>query len=180
MHWDYQPDIIDFAKAVTSGYIPMGGAIATPEIASKFEGDVPFGNIHTWGGNPAAAAGALAYIAIMEREILVENSAKMGEYMLEGFRDRFLGIPIVGDIRGIGLMLCIELVADKKTKTFFRPEQNVNDMVQERMEKEGLLCRLYQTNLIFTPPLIITKSDIDEIINILDRVISGVAKELGY
>jgi len=180
MNWDYQPDILDFAKAITSGYIPMGGAIAPPEIASKFEGDVPFGNIPTWGGNPAAAAGALANIAIIERENLVENSAKMGEYMLEGFRDRFLGVPIVGDIRGIGLMLCIELVADKKTKALFKPKQHVNAMIQDRMEEEGLLSRLFETNIIFTPPLIITKSDIDEIINILDRVISAVVKELGY
>jgi len=158
----------------------MGGAITTPEIASKFDGNATFENTATWGGNPASSAGALANLAIIERENLVENSAKMGNYMLEGFKDRFLNSPIVGDIRGIGLMLCIELVADKKTKTLFKPEQNVNGMIQDRMEEEGLLSRLFQTNMVFSPPLNITKSDIDEIITILDRVIGGVAKELGY
>jgi adenosylmethionine-8-amino-7-oxononanoate aminotransferase len=180
MHWDYQPDIMDFAKAITSGYIPMGGAIVTPEIASKFDGGVTFGSLPTWGGNPASSAGALANLAIMERENLVENSAKMGKYMLDGFNDRFLNSPIVGDIRGIGLMLCIELVADKETKALFKPEQNVNNMIQDRMEQEGLLSRLFETNIVFSPPLTITKSDIDEIIAILGRVISGVAEELGY
>lgn len=180
MHYNSQPDIMTFAKGVTSGYIPMGGAITTPEIASKFDGDSWFMGLSTWGGNPASSAGALANIDIMERENLVENSAKIGKYMLEGLKDRLLNSPIVGDIRGLGLMLCVELVADKKTKAHFKPEQKVNDMIQDEMEKEGLLSRLFETNMVFSPPLCLSKDDVDEIVAILGKITSEVAKGLGY
>ena len=179
MHYNSQPDIMTFAKGVTSGYIPMGGAITTPEIASKFD-ESPFLGLSTWGGNPASCAGALANIAIMERENLVENAAKIGKYMLEALKDRLSNSPIVGDIRGLGLMLCVELVADKKTKARFKPEQKVNDMLQDRMEKEGLLSRLFETVMLFTPPLCISKADVDEIVVILGKVTSEVAKGLSY
>lgn len=179
MHYDYQPDIIDFAKGVTSGYIPMGGAISTPEIAKKFE-DTPFWGLSTWGGNPASSAAALVNIDIIERENLVENAAKIGKYMLEELKDRFSNSPIVGDIRGLGLMLCVELVADKKTKAQFKPEQDVANMLQDLMEKEGLLARLFETNLVFSPPLCLSKDDVDEIVAIVGRITDEVAKNLGY
>lgn len=180
MHYDIQPDIITFAKGITSGYIPMGGAITTTEIATKFDNGITVMNMSTWGGNPVSAAGALANVSIIERENLVENSAKMGEYMLEGMKDRLLSSPIVGDIRGIGLMICIELVADKKTKAFFKPEQDVTNMIFDEMYSQGLLFRLFGSNIIFTPALSIGKSDIDEIITILGRIIGTIAKNLGY
>lgn len=179
MHYDYQPDIIDFAKGVTSGYIPMGGAITTPEIANKFD-DSPFMGLSTWGGNPPSSAAALTNIAIMERENLVENAAKIGKYMLEALKDRLSNSPIVGDIRGLGLMLCVELVADKKTKAFFKPEQNVADRIQDQMEKEGLLSRLFATNIVFSPPLCLSKDDVDEIVTIVGRITDEVTKSLGY
>jgi len=177
MHYDYVPDILTFAKGVTSGYIPLGGAITTPKIASKFEGSVPFSSFPTWGGNPVSASGALANIAIIEREKLVENSARMGVYLLEGLRN-LLKYPIVGDVRGIGLMCAVEMVADKKTKAFFKPELGIHERVFAKMEKEGLLCREFETTIILTPPLCITKNDIDEIVVIMEKVISEVGKEL--
>ena len=179
MHYDYVPDILDFAKGITSGYIPCGGAITSPKIAKKFEGSVPFTNFPTWGGNPVSSAGALANIAIIERENLVENSAKMGKRLLDGLKG-LLKYPIVGDIRGIGLMCCIELVADKKTKAFFKPEQNVTERVFTKMEEKGLLAREFGTNVLLTPPLNITAPDIDKIVDIMDRVVSELVKELGY
>jgi len=181
-HWDYLPDIIDFAKGVTSGYIPLGGAITTAKIAEKVESGPIMGlvNIPTWGGNAVSSAGALANIAIIEREKLVENSAKMGKYLLEGLKDRLLRHPIVGDIRGIGLMVGIEMVADKKTKVFFKPEVKIVDRIFAKLESVGLLCRDFDSTLLLTPPLIITKSEIDEMIVMLDKVVSGLAKDLGY
>lgn len=177
MHYDYAPDILTFAKAVTSGYIPLGGAIATSKVAGKFKGSIPFTNIPTWGGNPVSAAGALANIAIMERENLVENSAKMGKYMLERLKD-LVKYSIVGDVRGIGLMCAVELVANKKMKAFFKPELDIHGRVFSKMEKRGLLCREFETTIILTPPLCITKSDIDEIVSIVEKVVSEISKEL--
>jgi len=177
MHYDYVPDILSFAKGVTSGYIPLGGAITSSKIASKFEGSVPFSSYPTWGGNPVSATGALVNIAIIERENLVENSAKMGNYLLEGLQT-LLKYPIVGDVRGIGLMCAVELVADKKTKAFFSPELDVHGRVFAKLEREGLLCREFETSILLTPALCITKSDINDIVTIMEKVVSEVSKEL--
>lgn len=179
MHYDYVPDILVFAKGITSGYIPLGGAITTSKVASKFEGSVPFASFPTWGGNPVSAAGALANIAIIERENLVEKSAKMGKYLLEELQT-LLNYPTVGDVRGIGLMCAVELVADKKTKAFFKPDQNVSGRILDKMQRERLLCRQLGTNILLTPPLNITKNDIDEITVIIQKVVGEITKELGY
>jgi len=181
-HWDYLPDVIAFAKGITSGYIPCGGAITTPEIAAKVESGTDIGLVSfpTWGGNPDSAAGALANIAIIERERLVENSAKMGKYILEGFKDRLYRHPIVGDIRGIGLLLGVEMVADKKTKASFPPEVCIFDRTYQKLEENGILARDFESTLVLTPPLCLTKDDADEIIDKIDRVVGGLAKDLGY
>ena len=181
-HWDYSPDIICFAKGMSSGYIPAAGAITTAKIAEKVESGPFMGLVSfpTWGGNPVSSAGALANIAVIERENLVDNSARMGKYLLEGFKDRFSQRTIVGDIRGLGLLVGIELVADRKTKAYFDSKLNMVYRLFEKMESKGLLTRDFESTIILTPPLCITKSDLDEMIDILDDVISEVAKELGY
>jgi len=181
-HWDYSPDIICFAKGMSSGYIPAGGAATTTKIAEKIESG-PYERLlsfPTWGGNPVSSAGVLANIAIIERENLVDNSAKMGEYLLEGFKDRLSRHAIVGDIRGIGLLVGVELVADRKTKAYFNPESNITYRIFEEMESKGLLARDFESTILLTPPLCVTKTDLDEMIDIVDEVVSELAKELGY
>ena len=181
-HFDYVPDIICFAKGVTSGYIPCGGAITTPAIAAKIESGTSIGlvNFPTWGGHPASMAGALANLAIIEREGLVENSAKMGEYMLEGLKDRLSEHRIVGDIRGLGLLLGIEMVTDKKTKALFPPDRDFANRAIKKMEDEGIIARDFLSTVVLTPPLCLGKSDADEIISIMGRVVDGLANDLGY
>jgi adenosylmethionine-8-amino-7-oxononanoate aminotransferase len=181
-HWDYLPDVIAFAKGITSGYIPCAGAITTPEIATIVESGSEIGlvNFPTWGGNPDSAAGALANIAIIEREKLVENSAKMGKYLLEGFNDRLYRHPIVGDIRGIGLMLGVEMVADRKTKAPFPPEVEFFNRAYKKLEDNGMLARDFQSTIILTPPLCLSKDDADEIIAKMDKIVGGLADDLGY
>lgn len=180
-NWPFVPDVMTFAKGITSGYIPAAGAMCTPKISEQFDGgdDRKFFQISTWGGNPVSAAGALANLDILERENLVENSAKMGAYMLEGLSE-LKKSPIVGDVRAIGLCACVEFVADKKTKEFFNPELEVVDKLFMAVEEEGLLCREFGTSLLLTPPLTISKVEVDEVVAILDRVCSKLSKELGY
>jgi adenosylmethionine-8-amino-7-oxononanoate aminotransferase len=103
----------------------------------------------------------------------------MGQYMIEGLKDRLLHYPIVGDIRGLGLLIGIEIVADKKTKGFFPPESNFYNRALDKMESNGLLAREFEQTFLFTPPLCITKSDVDEIIDIMDKVIGELATEFG-
>jgi adenosylmethionine-8-amino-7-oxononanoate aminotransferase len=181
-HWDYSPDIICFAKGMSSGYIPAGGAATTAKIAEKIESG-PYERLlsfPTWGGNPVSSAGVLANIAIIERENLVDNSARMGKYLVEGFRDRLSRHAIVGDIRGIGLLVGVELVADRKTKSFFEPELDVTARIFEKMESKGLLARDFESTILLTPPLCVTKTDLDEMIDIVDEVIGELANELGH
>ena len=104
----------------------------------------------------------------------------MGKYILEGFKDRLYRYPIVGDIRGIGLFLGVEMVADKKTKAAFPPEVHIFDRAYQKLEENGMLARDFEATIILTPPLCLTKDDADEIIDRMDKVVSGLAKDLGY
>lgn len=178
-HWDVVPDILTMSKGLTSGYIPAAATIARAHVSEAFMGgdDTPFYQIATWGGSPVAAAGALANLAIIEREKLVENSASMGRLLLEGL-ESLRAYPIVGDVRGLGLCACVELVANKKTKAGFAPELAVIDKIYEGMEEEGLLAREFGSNILLTPPLPISRDEVEETVTILDRVIGRIAKEV--
>ena len=124
-HWGVTPDIMTLAKGITSGYVPMGAAIARKEIADAFIGskDASFRHIFTFGGHPVAAAAGLKNIQIIEEEGLVENSATMGTYLLDGLQELKEKHPIIGDVRGLGLMCGMELVKDRSTKETFPPRR---------------------------------------------------------
>ena len=177
-HWGVVPDLMTMAKGLSSGYLPLAATIAKKEIADKFtqSGRRMLSQGITYGGHAVACAAALANIEIIERENLVENSAKMGAYMLERLKelDRH---SIVGDVRGIGLSYCIELVKDKKTKERFPPEAGLDVKLTQKFKELGFLHK--GGALIFlAPPLTVTKNDIDEIVGRVDRAIGSLEKEL--
>ena len=153
-HFDVVPDIMVVAKGLTSGYAPMAAAIARREIAEK----IPvFFNVHTYGGHPVSAAAALANIGIIEREHLVENAATVGSYMiglLEGLREH----PIVGDVRGLGLFMAVELVRDAARHESFPPESGVDNQVAAVAREMGLFVRPFGGTVFLAPPLIFTKA----------------------
>jgi adenosylmethionine-8-amino-7-oxononanoate aminotransferase len=181
MNWDSVPDILTFAKGVTSGYIPMGGAITSPKIGKVFEGgdERTFFQLSTWGGNPVSAAGAMANIGVLEREGLIENSANMGKRLLDGLNE-LRKYKMVGDVRGLGLCACVEFVGDAKTKAEFPAELKVIDRIFGSMEDEGLLAREFGANVLLTPPLCISSGDVDEVVRIMERVVARVTREIGY
>ena len=119
-HWDIQPDIFTVAKALTSGYLPIGAAVASRKVADAFMGeDNTFRHLITFGGNPASCAAGLANLEIMENEGVVENSAEMGDYLYEQLQTLYEH-PIVGDVRGgMGLLCAVELVKDRDAKERF-------------------------------------------------------------
>ena len=136
-HWDVQPDITTVAKALTSGYLPIGGAIARKEIADAFIGDddATFKHLITFGGNPASCAAGLANLDIMEGEGMVENSAEMGDYLYERLQVLYEH-SIVGDVRGgLGLLAAVEIVKDRDTKEKFPKE------AQSRQKADGPVQR---------------------------------------
>jgi adenosylmethionine-8-amino-7-oxononanoate aminotransferase len=174
-HWDVVPDVITLSKGMCSGYIPIGAAVATAEVAEKFSGDRRNTLRHgqTWGGHPVACAAALKNIEIIEREDLVQNAETVGAYMQESLHSLKEDHPMVGNVSGLGMMAVVDLVSDRETKRRLEP----SDMRQLGINwrKEGLIG----SPTLFTPPLTVTKGDIDEVINRLDRAYASTEKEMG-
>ena len=179
-HWGVTPDMMTVAKGITSGYIPMGGTITRKEIADAFVGSqrVSFRHVITFGGHPVAAAAALRNIQIMEDEDLVGNSARMGSYLLDGLKELQEKHQMIGDVRGLGLMCGLELVKDRETKETYPAEAGLGNRLTAGFQANGLHLR-GSDNMNVAPPLCVTSGEIDEIITIMDRVFTEVARDLG-
>jgi len=168
-HWDVEPDVITFAKGMANGS-PVGCTTTTSEIAKSFPG-LTFA---TFGGNPVTAAAAVATIRYIDENDLPHNAAVVGAYLrerLEGLKEKY---PIIGDVRGMGLMQAIECVEDRKTKV---PAPGAVVKVFEESRRRGVLIGkggLYGNVIRLGPPLIATKSDIDELITALDAAFATV------
>jgi 4-aminobutyrate aminotransferase-like enzyme len=144
------------------------------------KGVTPHLQIVTFAGVPAASAAGLATIEIMEKEKVVENCAKMGAYLKGHLEDLKEKHPMIGDLRGTGLLQFIEFVKDRQTKEPFSKEDNLVMKYKVKCYQRGLVGEVY-TNIAagITPPLIVTQSDIDEIVTILDEIIGEMEKEYG-
>ncbi len=179
-HWGVTPDIMTVAKGITSGYIPMGAAITRKPISDAFIGSqrAAFRHVITFGGHPVAAAASLRNIQIMEDEGLVENSARMGTYLLDGLNELKEKHSIIGDARGLGLFCALELVKDRETKEQFPPEAELGSRITQALAENGILLRGGEITNI-APPLCVTAGEIDDIVSALDRVIGAAAHELG-
>ena len=177
-HWGVKPDIFTVAKALTSGYLPIGAAVATGRVADRFgSGEEAFQHLLTFGGNPASCAAALANLDIMESEGLVERSREMGGYLLERMRelDRF---RIVGEVRGgLGLFCAVELVCDRQTRAPFPKDFDLAGRATRLMREHRLLGRAGSV-IPVAPPLCITREEIDEAVERLGGVIGSLEKEL--
>jgi adenosylmethionine-8-amino-7-oxononanoate aminotransferase len=163
-NWNVVPDLMSTAKGITSGYIPLGAVFVTEKLYNGIKtSEGVFMHGFTYNGHPVACAAALANLAIMERERLVEHTAQIGPYFLERLSElqRFRH---VGDVRGKGLMAAIELVADQKTAEPFDPAKKVGPTVAKTALKHGLLIRAAGDILVFAPPLVIDERGIDELV----------------
>jgi adenosylmethionine-8-amino-7-oxononanoate aminotransferase len=179
-HWNITPDIMTLAKGITSGYIPMGGAIVRKPIADAFVGGpkAAFRHIITFGGHPVAAAASLKNIEIIEREGLVENSARMGRRLRDGLEELAQKHTIIGDVRGLGLMCGLELVRERQTREYFPEEADLGPRLTQGFADHGVFLRGGNVMNIM-PPLCVTPEEIDQIISVLDRVIGETARQLG-
>jgi putrescine aminotransferase len=180
-HWDVVPDLMTFAKGVTSGYFPLGGVIARREIADVFTGSekAMFKHVLTYGGQPAACAAALKNLEILESEHLIENSASMGEYLVDGLFEMQHKHPIMGDVQGKGLLVGVELVKDRSSKEQWPADANLADRVAQLYKENGILLPMSSGVIRIAPPLCITRSEIDEILRVTDNVLLQVERELG-
>ena len=179
-HWDIVPDIMTIAKALTSGYLPIGAAVARKEIADAFTGgeDETFSHLITFGGHPAVCAAALANLEIIENEHMVENSAEVGSYLFDQLQQLY-SHPIVGDIRGgMGLLCGIELVKNRETRESFPKEAKLGKISTEILLKHGLLTRSGDV-IHLAPPLCITRDEVDHVVRELDASLSELEQRLG-
>ncbi len=179
-HWNITPDIMTVAKGITSGYIPMGGAIVRKPIADSFVGSAKAALRHviTFGGHPVAAAASLKNIEIIEQENLVENSAQMGRRLLDGLQELKQRHQIIGDARGLGLMCGLEIVRDRQTKEYFPEEADLGPRLTQGFAEQGIFLKGGNVMNIM-PPLCVTAAEIDQILSVIDRVIGETARHLG-
>ncbi|WP_113930134.1 aspartate aminotransferase family protein [Bacillus sp. P14.5] len=179
MNYGIKPDIVTMAKGITSGYLPLAATAVKREIYESFKGNGEyeyFRHINTFGGNPAACALALKNIEILEKEMLFERSSELGEKAINTLKNELHPHKYVGDVRGKGLLIGIELVADKETKEPLEAEK-VNSVVSYCREnkvligKNGATVAGYNNVLAISPPLNIKEEDLEFL---LKKVCEGI------
>jgi putrescine---pyruvate transaminase len=168
--FDIQPDLMTIAKGLSSGYLPISGSVIgerVAEVLMERPGRFPHG--YTYSGHPAAAAVARENIALMKREGIVERvREETGPYFLERLHS-LMDHPLVGEVRGIGLMAAVELTRDKRGRSTVMPVGSIATPVRNRCFRNGLVTRAVRDCLVFSPPLIIDRSGVDELVARLER-----------
>ncbi len=187
-HWDVTPDIIATAKGMTAGYTPLSAIIAKDQIWAVLEKNhSPFKAGHTLNANPVSCAGAIAVINYILEHDLVENSRQRGEQALAGLRALMQKHPIIGDVRGKGLMFGFELVKDQATKQPFEAKQLLSRMFETAASKRGLVtypCTgsiegVLGDMVLLAPPLVISETQVKDILNIIEESLFDIEKQLG-
>ncbi len=167
--WEVTPDIITCAKGMANGS-PVGATVTTAELADSFQGLT----ISTFGGNPVTSVAARATIEVIEEEKLLENCDVVGRYFRGKLEELQQKYPLIGDVRGMGLMQGLELVKDRQTK---EPAAEATAQLMERARENGLLIGkggLYGNVIRMSPMLNISKADVDEAVRLLDESLSEV------
>jgi len=177
-HWGVEPDIVSFAKGVTSGYQPLGGIMVSREIKEAMDSVPPenrWMHAYTYSGHPTCCAVALKNVEIMERERLWENAARMGTRLYDGLRQMLGDHANVGDIRGgKGLLVAVELVAARATKAGFPADQKVGERVRAEMMKRSVVTRIRGDSVFFAPPLVVTEAQVDRLIAVTHDSVKAV------
>ena len=171
--WQIQPDILSFAKGVTSGYLPLGGIQVSDtirEVILNAPPDQRWMHAYTYSGHATCCAVALKNLEILERLNLVEQAAQMGERLLTGLQSLMDEFECVGNVRGLGLMCAIEFVADRQTKA---SAQIAGKILQNCLDN-GLLTRIKGESLLLAPPLIVVEEEIDQILAIVRTAIGSI------
>ncbi|GGF27926.1 aspartate aminotransferase family protein [Youhaiella tibetensis] len=174
--WGVQPDMMCIAKAITSGYFPLGATLIGKKVAEAFEADkTTFGNIgtgYTYSGHPVGCAAGVAALAETQRLNLAENARVRGEELLAGLNRLKDKHQIIGDARGKGLMVALELVSDRATK---KPaDKKTMAQVADTAFDQGVMIRISGPNIILSPPLILKAEEVDTIIGALDVALGSV------
>lgn len=181
VHYGFTPDIMVPSKQLTSSYMPLAAIVFSEKVYDAIADNTArigtFGHGFTASGHPVATAVGLENLHIIEERDLIGNAARMGARMQDGLR-AYADHPLVGEVRGAGLIAGLELVADKATKRPFDPVGRVGLMAFETGHEEGLICRNVGDTLALCPPMIVTETDVDEIVARMGRILDRTAERL--
>jgi len=173
--WGVKPDMMTIAKAITSGYFPLGATLIGEKMAEIFESDksgtASIGHGYTYSGHPVGCAAGIAALAETRRLKLNENAAARGEELIAALQALQAKHPIVGDVRGKGLMAALELVEDRATKKALDKARLAT--IAETAYETGVMIRVSGNNIILSPPLILTAADVTKIAQALDAGLSA-------
>jgi adenosylmethionine-8-amino-7-oxononanoate aminotransferase len=183
-HWGTAPDMLVVAKGFGAGYVPLGALIAKGSIVEAVLDAGGFVHGFTYAGNPLACAAGVAVIEVIERDGLISNAARIGALLkarLEALIERY---PFIGDVRGLGLLLAFELVADRTSMQPLSRELRAFERLVEIAHDEGLILYARRTrggsvgdHFMVCPPMIAREEHVDEIIAALDRTLAQFALE---
>ncbi|MBN2335681.1 aminotransferase class III-fold pyridoxal phosphate-dependent enzyme, partial [Candidatus Bathyarchaeota archaeon] len=185
------PDVETYAKGITCGYVPLGACVINKKMADHFD-EKGFPHSYTYSGHAVSCATALAVIGIYEKEKLADRAAKMGAYLMDELQGMMERAPIIGDVRGLGLFMGVELVKDRDTKESLiprelpadekkDPDKNPMQYFTGRVKENGLvLGSSWNTSILrMMPALIITKDQIDEGLGLLEKTLNETTEKFG-
>jgi adenosylmethionine-8-amino-7-oxononanoate aminotransferase len=174
-HWGVEPDLMQFAKGITSGYFPLGGIGVSDEIAAAMnDSGQPWMHAYTYSGHPVGCAIGLAMLDIIEGEDFPGQAARKGAALLGALREALDDHPNVGDIRGLGLMCGVELVADRASKRPFEASEKVGARVLAAMIDRGLVTRIRGDVLCLAPPIVIDDDLLHRIPGVIREAVDAV------
>ncbi|NLP59778.1 aspartate aminotransferase family protein [Paraburkholderia sacchari] len=179
-HLGFEPDLITMAKGLTSGYVPMGAVGIHDRVAKALIENGDFNHGLTYSGHPVAAAVAVANLKLLRDEKIVERvKTDTGPYFQQRLRETFANHPIIGDISGAGLVAGLQLAEDPKTRKRFANGGDVGTICRDFCFNGNLIMRATGDRMLLSPPLVITRAEIDEIVTKAKKAIDATAQQLG-
>lgn len=180
-HFGFEPDLMTMAKGITSGYVPMGAVALHKRIAAAIIENGEFNHGLTYSGHPVAAAVAIANLKILRNEGIVDKvKGETGPYFQARLHEAFDAHPIVGEVVGTGMVAGIQLSEDPKTRKRFANGGDVGTLCRDFCFNSGLIMRATGDRMLLSPPLVVTRSEIDEIVEKAKQAIDSTARQLGF
>lgn len=179
-HFGFEPDLMTLAKGLTSGYVPMGAVALSDRIADALIENGEFNHGMTYSGHPVAAAVAVANLKVLRDGGVVERvKREIGPYFQQRLRDALAGSPIVGEIAGAGLVAGIQLAQDRAARKRFANGGEVGTICRDYCFNGNLIMRATGDRMLLSPPLVVSRQDVDEIVDKAAQAIAATAKQIG-
>jgi adenosylmethionine-8-amino-7-oxononanoate aminotransferase len=185
-NWNAAPDILAVSKGFGAGYVPLGAMVARGDIVDSVLSEGPFAHGFTYAGNPLACAAGLAVIGEIESQGMMANALVMGDRIRTGLKSLMDQHEFIGDVRGMGLLQAVELVADRGTRAPLPPDLKAFDLLTEEAYRRGLIVYPRRSrggyagdHVLIAPPMIITAAQVDDMLGIFGEALRAFARQTG-